>query len=72
MGGTALVRVAFTTFKSVATTSPSKKDILSDVLFVWRYRPDLNWGMRVLQTLALPLGHGTVYENRNAMRSYFI
>ncbi len=26
----------------------------------WRYRPDLNWRMRVLQTLALPLGHGTV------------
>ena len=38
----------------------TKKDILADVLFVWRYRPDLNWGMRVLQTLALPLGHGTV------------
>ena len=33
---------------------------------LWRYRPDLNWGMRVLQTLALPLGHGTIYENRNA------
>ena len=28
--------------------------------FSWRYRPDLNWGMRVLQTLALPLGHGTI------------
>ena len=26
----------------------------------WRYRPDLNWRMRVLQTLALPLGHGTI------------
>ena len=26
----------------------------------WRYRPDLNWGMKVLQTFALPLGHGTV------------
>src|SRR5437763_7571679 len=25
-----------------------------------RCRPDLNRGMRVLQTLALPLGHGTV------------
>ena len=24
-----------------------------------RCRPDLNRGMRVLQTLALPLGHGT-------------
>ena len=26
----------------------------------WRYRPDLNWGMKVLQTFALPLGHGTI------------
>jgi hypothetical protein len=25
----------------------------------WRCRPDLNRGIRVLQTLALPLGHGT-------------
>ena len=25
-----------------------------------RCRPDLNRGIRVLQTLALPLGHGTV------------
>ena len=32
----------------------------------WRYRPELNWRMRVLQTLALPLGHGTIYKNRNA------
>ena len=26
----------------------------------WRYRPDLNWRMKVLQTFALPLGHGTI------------
>ena len=26
----------------------------------------MNWRMRVLQTLALPLGHGTIYKNRNA------
>ena len=25
----------------------------------WRCRPDLNWGVKVLQTFALPLGHGT-------------
>ena len=25
----------------------------------WRCRPDLNRGMKVLQTFALPLGHGT-------------
>ena len=33
----------------------------------WRCRPDLNWGVRVLQTLALPLGHGTEYKSRNAV-----
>ena len=27
----------------------------------WRWRPDLNWWMRVLQTLALPLGHVTIF-----------
>ena len=26
----------------------------------------MNWGIRVLQTLALPLGHGTEYYKRNA------
>ena len=25
---------------------------------VWRRHPDLNWGIRILQTLALPLGYG--------------
>ena len=38
--------------KSLRTTcSPQRR---------WRCRPDLNWGVRVLQTLALPLGHGTI------------
>ncbi len=27
---------------------------------VWRRHPDLNWGIKVLQTLALPLGYGAV------------
>ena len=26
---------------------------------IWRRHPDLNWGIKVLQTFALPLGHGT-------------
>ena len=26
----------------------------------------MNWGIRVLQTLALPLGHSTEYNIRNA------
>ena len=28
--------------------------------FRWRYRPDLNWRITVLQTGALPLGYGTI------------
>ena len=31
-------------------------------LFCWRRHPDLNWGIRVLQTHALPLGYGAVLE----------
>ena len=27
-------------------------------LTFWRRHPDLNWGIRILQTLALPLGYG--------------
>ena len=27
----------------------------------------MNWGVKVLQTFALPLGHGTGYEKRNAV-----
>ena len=26
----------------------------------WRHHPDLNWGVKVLQTSALPLGYGAV------------
>ena len=29
----------------------------------WRYRPDLNWRITVLQTGALPLGYGTIYKS---------
>ena len=37
-----------------------KRASAAQMLFFWRYRPDLNWGMKVLQTFALPLGHGTI------------
>ena len=26
----------------------------------WRRHPDLNWGIKVLQTSALPLGYGAI------------
>ena len=28
----------------------------------WRYHPDLNRGIKVLQTFALPLGDGTILK----------
>ncbi len=31
-----------------------------DSVGFWRRHPDLNWGIRVLQTRALPLGYGAV------------
>ena len=31
-----------------------------DVFFFWRYLPDLNRGIEVLQTSALPLGYGAL------------
>ena len=41
-------------------TDTKKERHASTCLSFWRCRPDLNWGVRVLQTLALPLGHGTI------------
>ena len=32
----------------------------------------MNWGIKVLQTFALPLGHGTEYSKRNDLRSFFL
>ena len=32
------------------------------ILF-WRYRPDLNWRITVLQTGALPLGYGPIWKS---------
>ena len=31
-------------------------------LTFWRRHPDLNWGIRILQTLALPLGYGAIHS----------
>ena len=42
--------------------SPKQKDILSDVLLFWRCHPDLNWGVELLQSSALPLGYGTEWS----------
>ena len=53
-------------------TISKKTAVPAEQRLFWRCRPDLNWGVRVLQTLALPLGHGTEYEIRNAVRSLFV
>ena len=37
--------------------------------FFWRRHPDLNWGIKVLQTSALPLGYGAGYNEDRTSRS---
>ena len=49
------------------TYHDSKKKKLTSFLsklvnLSWRYRPDLNWRITVLQTGALPLGYGTIWN----------
>ena len=50
----------------IRRVAPKKEAHLLVCFFFWRYRPDLNWRITVLQTVALPLGYGTIYKNRNA------
>ena len=40
--------------------------------FTWRYHPDLNWGITVLQTVALPLGYGTIYGADDEARTRYL
>ncbi len=42
------------------TSKHTKKRTLR-VRCVWRRHPDLNWGIEVLQTFALPLGYDAVF-----------
>ena len=57
---------------------PCERGILSPLRLpfrhtsIWRYHPDLNRGMRVLQTLALPLGYVTVWKKEQNHCSFFI
>ena len=53
----------------VEPTRPFELRILSPVRLpfrhigkIWRYHPDLNRGIKVLQTFALPLGDGTILK----------
>ena len=42
---------------------------MQGVAFIWRCRPDLNWCITVLQTVALPLGYGTKDEKSRRHKS---
>ena len=44
-------------------TIQNKNDLQKQVVLFWRYRPDLNWRITVLQTGALPLGYGTIWKS---------
>jgi hypothetical protein len=62
VGGTGLEPVTPTMSKWCATTAPTARFLAiltQNCLYYkkWRRHPDLNWGMEVLQTSALPLGY---------------
>ena len=38
-------------------------------LFDWRHHPDLNWGVKLLQSFALPLGHGAIFGAGDEIRT---
>ena len=55
------------TFRRSATGANADKKIPNANAFgiLWRCHPDLNWGVKVLQTFDLPLGHGTIWIDRS-------
>ena len=48
-------------FKS-RVTHKSKTPTARVGVLLWRRHPDLNWGIEVLQTFALPLGYGAILD----------
>ena len=51
-------------FHSPQANFVEKREQVKDLLsFFWRRHPDLNWGIKVLQTSALPLGYGAIYRD---------
>jgi hypothetical protein len=49
-------------FKSEGFLAKKTSTPLQGVLVFWRRHPDLNWGIEVLQTSALPLGYSAIYN----------
>ena len=48
---------------------PKRKALLTKCFSFWRRHPDLNRGVKVLQTLALPLGYSAEYGAGNEIRT---
>ena len=46
-----------------------KNSCVMQELFDWRHHPDLNWGVKLLQSFALPLGHGAIFGAGDEIRT---
>ncbi len=54
-----------------------KKRLVETSRFFWRRHPDSDWGIKVLQTSALPLGYGavctcTAFQNASRILPHFL
>ena len=68
-----LLRHAKLSARKILGNSPPKKgnpEHENRIRDLWRCHPDLNWGIRVLQTHALPLGYGTVSLSEKKTRTF--
>ena len=43
---------------------PKQKALLTKCFLLWRHHPESNWGIKVLQTSALPLGYGAIWSGK--------
>ena len=44
--------------------SKAKKHLMRSAFLLWRHHPESNWGIKVLQTSALPLGYGAIWSGK--------
>ena len=42
----------------------TKKHLMRSAFLLWRHHPESNWGIKVLQTSALPLGYGAIWSGK--------
>ncbi len=57
-----MLRVNSQTMLCPVDTNTKNKGLRKKSFIFWRRHPDLNWGIGVLQTRALPLGYGAEYK----------